>query len=194
MFIDWELFVSTFGLILVAELPDKTAFAALFLATCHNPFAVFIGAAAAFVIQSLVAVAFGGVMSLLPPSFIHLAAGILFLVFAVLMWYRGEPQDETPQSQCENKSIRFSKSIMSSFLVIFAAEWGDLTQLATATLEAKYSSPLTIFTAATLALWAVTAVGVIVGCQAKKIIQPKLFQRVAATAFAIVGLTLLIKH
>ncbi len=194
MLIDWELFVSTFGLIFVAELPDKTAFAALFLATCHHPFAVFIGAAAAFVIQSLVAVAFGSVLSLLPPSFVHLAAGVLFLVFAVLMWRRPEPKDDITQSQCQGKSVRFSKSIVSSFMVIFAAEWGDLTQLATATLEAKYSSGLTIFTAATLALWAVAAIGVIVGCQAKKVIKPRLFQRVAATAFAIVGLMLMIKH
>lgn len=194
MLIDGELFVSTFGLIFVAELPDKTAFAALFLATCHNPLAVFVGAAAAFVIQSLVAVIFGSVLSILPPAFVHIGAGILFLVFAVLMWRRQSPKDDTPQSQCEKRSVRFSKSMVSSFLVIFAAEWGDLTQLATATLEAKYSSPVTIFTASTLALWAVTAIGVIVGCQAKKVIQPKLFQRVAATAFAIVGLMLLIKH
>lgn len=194
MLINWELFISTFGLIFVAELPDKTAFAALFLATCHNPLAVFIGAAGAFVIQSLVAVAFGGVMSLLPPALIHLAAGVLFLVFAVLMWRRQDPEDDIPQSQCEGRSIRFSKSVVAAFLTIFIAEWGDLTQLATATLAAKYSSPITIFTSATLALWAVTALGVIVGCQAKKVIQPKLFQRVAATAFAIVGLTLLLKH
>jgi len=194
MLIDWGLFVSTFGLIFVAELPDKTAFAALFLATCHNPFAVFVGAAAAFVIQSLVAVAFGGVMSLLPPSLVHLAAGVLFLVFAVLMWRRQDPKGDIPQSQCAERSLRFSKSLVAAFLTIFIAEWGDLTQLATATLAAKYSSPITIFTAATLALWAVTAVGVIVGCQAKKVIQPKLFQRVAATAFAIVGIVLLIEH
>ena len=194
MLINWELFVSTFGLIFVAELPDKTAFAALFLATCHNPLAVFVGAAAAFVIQSLVAVAFGSVLSLLPSSFVHISAGILFLIFAVLMWRR-QVKDDAPQSQCSGKkSVRFSKSIVSSFLVIFAAEWGDLTQLATATLAAKYSSPITIFTSATLALWAVTALGVIVGCYAKKVIQPKLFQRVAGTAFALVGLTLLIQH
>jgi putative Ca2+/H+ antiporter (TMEM165/GDT1 family) len=193
MLIEWELFVSTFGLIFVAELPDKTAFAALFLATCNHPLAVFIGAAAAFVIQSLVAVACGGLLSLLAPKLVHFAAGILFLVFAFLMWRRQEPSNDVPQSQCEPKPISFSKAVVSSFLVVFAAEWGDLTQLATATLEAKYSSPLTIFAASTLALWAVTAIAVIVGCQAKKVIQPKLFQRVAATAFSIVGLMLIIK-
>jgi putative Ca2+/H+ antiporter (TMEM165/GDT1 family) len=194
MLLDWQLFVSTFGLIFVAEIPDKTAFAALFLATCNNPLAVFIGAAGAFVIQSLVAVISGDIISRLAPSLVHLAAGVLFLIFAVAMWRKQELQNDIPQSQCEGKPVRFSQTVVSSFLVIFAAEWGDLTQLATATLAAKYSSPFTIFIAATLALWAVTGVGVIVGYQAKKVIDPKLFQRVAATAFALVGLTLLIKH
>ena len=96
MLIDRQLFVSTFGLICVAELPDKTTFAALFLATCHNPFAVFIGAAAAFVIQSLVAVAFSSVISLLPSAFVHFVAGILFLLFAVLMWRRQDPENDIP--------------------------------------------------------------------------------------------------
>ncbi len=190
-----DLFVSTFALIFVAEVPDKTAFAALFLATCHNPFAVFLGAAAAFVIQSLVAVAFGSLLSLLPHEFVQMAAGILFLVFAVMMWRRQEPVAEEVDCNPKGKALRFSKSMASAFMTIFVAEWGDLTQLATATLAAKYHDALlTIFTSATLALWAVTAIGVIVGCQAKKFIQPKLFQRVAATAFAVVGVMLLIKH
>lgn len=190
-----NLFISTFALIFVAELPDKTAFAALFLATCHHPVAVFLGAAAAFVIQSFVAVAFGSLLSLLPPQFVHLAAGILFLVFAVMMWRREEPLcDREVECDSKGKASRFSKSVASAFMTIFIAEWGDLTQLATATIAAKYHAPITIFTSSTLALWLVTAIGVIVGCQAKKLIQPKLLQRTAASAFAVVGMVLLIKH
>ncbi|MBP5971948.1 TMEM165/GDT1 family protein [Brasilonema sp. CT11] len=188
-----SLFVSTFALIFVAELPDKTAFAALFLATSHNPFAVFLGAAAAFVIQSVVAVACGSLLSLLPPQFVHITAGILFLVFAVMMWCRKDSQTEKPQSEPKGKTIQFYKSVAAAFMTIFIAEWGDLTQLATATLVAKYQSPLTIFTSATLALWAVAAIGVIVGSQLKHRIQPQLLQRVAASAFAVVGISMLIR-
>lgn len=190
-----NLFLSTFALIFVAELPDKTAFAALFLATCHHPLAVFLGAAGAFVIQSFVAVAFGSLLNLLPPQIVHVAAGILFLVFAVMMWRRKE-QDCSEEIECDpkGKAGRFSKSVGSAFMTVFIAEWGDLTQLATATLEAKYHAPITIFTSSTLALWLVTAIGVIVGCQAKKLIQPKLLQRTAASAFAVVGIFLLVKH
>ena len=189
-----SLFVSTFALIFVAELPDKTAFAALYLATRHNPFAVFLGAGAAFVIQSLVAVAFGSAISLLPSQLVHLSAGVLFLVFAFFMWRKQDSDEETLDCNPNGKATRFSKSVASAFMTIFIAEWGDLTQLATATLAAKSQAPLTIFISSTLALWAVTAIGVLVGCQAKHLIQPKLLQRVAASAFAVVGSGLLIKQ
>ncbi len=188
-----NLFISTFALIFVAELPDKTAFAALFLATCHNPFAVFIGASLAFVIQSFVAVAFGSMLSLLPPQLVHILSGILFLVFAVMMWQRQQPEESDVDSCLENKAAKFSKSLTTAFMTIFIAEWGDLTQLATATLAAKYHAPVIIFTSATFALWTVAAIGVIIGSRAKNLINPILLQKTAASAFAVVGVGLLIK-
>ena len=189
-----NLFLSTFALIFVAELPDKTAFATLFMATCHHPLAVFLGASAAFVIQSFVAVSFGSLLSLLPSVYVHVCAGLLFLMFAVMMWRREEPCSDEVNCDSKGKITYFSKSVASAFMTIFIAEWGDLTQLATATLAAKYHEPITIFTSSTLALWLVTAIGVIVGSQVKHLIQPKLLQRTAATAFAVVGMVVLLKQ
>jgi len=188
-----NLFFSTFALIFIAELPDKTAFAALFLATCHNPFAVFLGAAAAFVIQSFVAVAFGSLLSLFPPQIVHITAGLLFLVFAVMMWRRKQADGEEIDCGPQGKAEQFSKSVTTAFMTIFIAEWGDLTQLATATLAAKYNAPFTIFTSSTLALWAVTAIGVMIGSRVKNMINPQLLQRAAAGAFGVVGMGLLLK-
>lgn len=85
----------------------------------------------------------------------------------------------------------FWKAVTLSFGVIFIAEWGDLTQLATATFVAKFHAPLTIFAAAVAALWAVTACTVGVGFYAKKIIPQQIFQKIAAVAFALVGAILL---
>lgn len=187
---DFQLFVSTFGLIFVAELPDKTAFATLLLATRKHPFAVFIGVAAAFLVQSLVAVTFGSVLGLLPEAWVKIAAAILFFVFAVSMWFRKETE-EGEAAIAEKRGESFAKTVATSFMVIFIAEWGDLTQLATVALEAKYKNPVTIFTAATLSLWSVTAIAILIGHRLKKMIQPILLQKVAAVAFAIVGLILL---
>jgi Ca2+/H+ antiporter, TMEM165/GDT1 family len=185
---DWALFFSTFTLIFLAELPDKTAVAIVILASRHHPFAVFTGVALAFVVQNIVAVLFGSVFSLLPSHIVHMGSGLLFLIFAFLMWFKHEEKEEESKPQTQGD---FWKIGWTSFVVIFIAEWGDLTQLASATLVAKTHNPLTIFIAATLALWSTTALGVWVGHHAKKAISPPLLQKVAAVAFGIVGILLL---
>jgi Ca2+/H+ antiporter, TMEM165/GDT1 family len=183
---DLTLFLSTFALIFIAELPDKTAIAALVLATRNNPWAVFIGSCLAFLIQSMVAVLFGSLFGLLPPHIIHIGSGLLFLVFAVMMWTRKQEEKEGAQ-----KKLSFGKVVWTSFIVIFIAEWGDLTQLASATLVAKTHQIFTIFLASTLSLWTATAAAILIGHHAKKFINPRLLQTLAAAAFAVVGILLL---
>jgi putative Ca2+/H+ antiporter (TMEM165/GDT1 family) len=186
---DWKLFTSTFALIFISELPDKTAFASVLMATRNKPLPVFIGAAAAFVVQSAVAVTFGSILTLLPAKWVHIGAALMFFVLAFSMWRREEPNEQAGDSKPAGS--RFFATVSSAFVLIFIAEWGDLTQLATAALAAKYAAPFTIFISATLALWMVTAIGVIVGHGAKRTIQPKVLQRVAAVAFVVVGMVLL---
>jgi len=187
---DWKLFASTFALIFVSELPDKTAFATLLMATRNRPLPVFCGAAGAFVIQSFVAVAFGSLLTLLPRKPIQIGAGALFVVLAIVMWRREESAEELNPGSDGQK--RFLKTMTSAFVVIFVAEWGDLTQLATAAMAARYAAPLTIFVSATLALWAVTGIGVVVGHSVRDKIEPKLLQRAAALMFVAVGIWLLL--
>jgi putative Ca2+/H+ antiporter (TMEM165/GDT1 family) len=188
--VHWQLFASTFALIFISELPDKTAFATVLLASRTQPLAVFCGAAGAFVVQSLVAVTFGRLLSALPERFVHIGAGIVFLVLAVVMWRRKEASNHGGAGTARDG---FMKGIASAFTVIFIAEWGDLTQLATATLAAKYGAPVTIFVSATLALWAVTGLGVVIGHFAKRAIQPHFLQRLASVTFAVVGIVLLVR-
>ena len=185
----WALFFSVFGVIFVAELPDKTALAALVLATRHRPLPVLIGAAAALTIQSLVAVAAGQLVSLLPPRPVHVLAGCLFLVSAALMWRRNEGTAQNAREKDGQAS--FSRSAWVVFAVVFIAEWGDLTQLATAALAARYPSPYIVFGGATLALWAVSGLAVLVGHRAGKLLDPHLTKRLAAVLFALIGSALL---
>src|ERR1700733_3296705 len=98
----WALFFSVFGVIFVAELPDKTAFAALVLATRHRPLPVLLGAALALTIQSLVAVAAGQLVSLLPERPVHIFAGCLFLVSAAFMGFRsGEAEEKRKDTDAD---------------------------------------------------------------------------------------------
>jgi Ca2+/H+ antiporter, TMEM165/GDT1 family len=190
--IDLRLLASTFALVFVAELPDKTALATVLLAVRYQPFAVFAGVAGAFMVQSVVAVTFGSAIGLFPRDAVRIIAGALFLVFAVLMWFRRRPTQEALDENGD--AVRaFWRTAWASFVVIFLAEWGDLTQLATAALAAKYRSPLTIFTAATLALWVVSAIAISIGYRAKRMVDEQVLQRIAAFAFGLVGTFLLVR-
>jgi len=193
MAFDWRIFSTVFGVIFVAELPDKTALAALLLATRYKALPVFLGAALALIIQSVVAVAAGGLLSLLPARPVHVGAGVVLLVSAVVMWRRKkEEATEIGAIEVEKSKPTFIRAFISTFTLIFIAEWGDLTQLGTAALAARYRSPLTVFSAATLALWCVAALAILVGNRAGALMNPDVTKRVAAVVFLLLGVALII--
>lgn len=190
--LDWKLFFSTFGLIFIAELPDKTALATLLMATQSRPLPLFMGVAAAFLIQNIVAITLGTVFGKLPASWIHVASGILFLIFAWMALRRPTEAEENALVQETREDSKtghreFISTAWKAFVVIFIAEWGDLTQLATASLTARYNAPVTLFLASTLSLWSVTALVIVVGNKLGKALQPKLLNWAAAAAFSLVG-------
>ena len=186
------IIVSTFGLIFIAELPDKTALAALILASQYRPRDVILGASAAFLVQTIVAVIAGSLLSYLPVEPIRIASGIGFLVFAVLAFRRKEVEEE----ETERKDITARGSTrpiwLVSFLVIFAAEWGDLTQLATAALVARGGPPLSIGIGAVLALWAVTVLAAFSGQQLGKYLKPRFLNIGSGILFAAIGAYIII--
>ena len=188
-----QLFLYVFGVIFVAELPDKTALAALVLATHLEPIPVFLGSALALTVQSVVAVAAGSVLSLLPIRIVHLGSGVLFLASAVFMWRR-QPDGAAAHweiDQGSSKRPNFRRALWIVFVVVFVAEWGDLTQLGTAALAAHYRDPLTVFLGAMCALWAVAALAVLAGNRAGRLIDPERTKKIAAVVFALVGVLLI---
>lgn len=185
----WPLFLSVLGVVFVAELPDKTALAALVLATRHRPLTVLLGSGIALTLQSLVAVGAGQLVSLLPPRPVHVFTGGLFLVSALVMWFR--KADANAGGKDAGPEASFWRSTWLVFAVVFVAEWGDLTQLATAAMAARYHSPYVVFAGATSALWAVAGLATFVGHRAGRLLDPRLTKRIAAVIFAAVGAALL---
>ena len=135
-------------------------------------------------VQSIVAVTAGSLLTALPPALVHRVAGVVFLVFAWSMWRRVRDDEEESLGSGDGSLLQ---SATGAFMVIFVAEWGDLTQLATATLVARYQQTLIIFVAATLALWAVTGLSVLIGSHLRNAVHPQTFQRIAAVLFATIG-------
>ncbi|MGO9066201.1 MAG: TMEM165/GDT1 family protein [Myxococcaceae bacterium] len=188
---DLGVFSTVFTVIFLAELPDKTALSTLVLATRYKPLPVFVGAGMALTLQSAVAVTAGGLLSLLPARPVHIGAGVLFLLSSLFMWRRRSPEaDEAERLPVRQRTSGFLPALTSTFGVVFIAEWGDLTQLGTAALAARYRSPGVVFCSATLALWAVAGVAVLIGNRAGALMDPNLTKRIAAAAFFVIGIAL----
>jgi putative Ca2+/H+ antiporter (TMEM165/GDT1 family) len=171
--------------VLPAELPDKTVLACVILSSRYRPWYVFAGAAAAFTAQVALAVAAGGVLSLLPHRVVEALAAAAFLAGAVLLWRHGsgdDKDDEDDEDDIGRDGLRngFWPVAATSFAVVFLAEFGDLTQFLTVSLAARYHDPLAVGIGATLALWVAAGAAVLVGWRLLKIIPVKWLTRVAA--------------
>lgn len=171
--------VTSFLIILPAELPDKTVLACLVLGSRYRPAFVFAGAALAFAVQAALAVTAGGLMGLLPHRLVQVVVSVLFLAGAVLLWrHRRAESDEYVEAN-EARS-GFLPVAATSFVVVFVAEFGDLTQLLTANLAAKYHDPVAVGAGSTLALWVAAGVAIIGGRSLLKIIPVTWLTRAAA--------------
>ena len=153
---------TVFGLIFIGELPDKTMFASLLLAARGRSGLVWLGAALAFLAHVAIAVTIGGVvLTLLPHRLVLVIVALLFGVGAV-MSFRADDGDADGMDAAHYRP-RGARTVGTAFAVIFIAEWGDLTQILTANLAARYNDAIGVGIAATLALWAVAAVAMAAG-------------------------------
>ena len=159
--------VQAFVTIFPAELPDKTMIATILLVTRYRrPGWVWLGAVSAFTLHVLVAVAAGSAISLLPDTPVKLVVTALFAVGAVLLLRAARShRDEQVDADAPLVLTTIHGTVFGSFVLILLAEWGDLTQLATASLAAKSGDPVSTGAGALLALAAVAAIAVAFGRQ-----------------------------
>jgi len=170
MGLDFSTIAIVFATIFVVELPDKTFIATLVMATRFRPLLVWIGVVAAFFVQTLVAVAIGGVLSQLPKRPIEIFAALMFLIGGVLL-LRGagkadEEEAETEEEFGEKASAGQRagwKVVTFCFTILFLAEWGDLSQILTASMVLRFDEPVSVFLGAFLALAAVSGLAAVLG-------------------------------
>lgn len=148
-----------FALVFVAELPDKTMIATLIMGSRYRPLLVWIGATVAFAIHAGLAVAVGQLLQLLPHRWIEAVTAGLFAGGAAYLLFVPEKVQEEEGEKEADTTHRGAKTIGAAFLVIFVGEFGDLTQILTANLAAKYHAPVQVFVGAFVALASVAALG-----------------------------------
>ena len=173
--IDLAIVATTFALIFPAELPDKTFIATLVLATRFRHLWVWLGVIAAFAVQVAIAVTAGGLLALLPSRLVLGITFALFAVGAVVMikgglTSRAAEQEAEADEEAEIAERAASENVTSpwrvfavSFVILFTAEWGDLSQLLTAGLAARTGEPVSVFIGSWSALLVVSGIAVLVG-------------------------------
>jgi putative Ca2+/H+ antiporter (TMEM165/GDT1 family) len=195
--VDPVVVVTAFVTVFVAELPDKTMVASMILSSRYrHPFAVWVGASGAFVVQASIAVAAGGLLNLVPDRFVSFATAVLFAVGAVLLWRESssvedeehEVADELDREAADDPPSPGALSpravALRSFAVVFVAEFGDLTQLATASLAARTGQPFAVLLGAAVALCAVAGIAGVAGRAVLRVLPVVWVRRIAALVFA----------
>ncbi|MFH7595371.1 TMEM165/GDT1 family protein [Streptomyces racemochromogenes] len=170
-----------FGVVFLAELPDKTALAGLMLGTRYRASYVFAGVAAAFAVHVALAIAAGSVLTLLPHRLVQAVVGLLFLAGAAMLLLKKGDEEEEVKPPADQS---FWKVSGAGFMLILVAEFGDLTQIMTANLAARYDNPLSVGLGAVLALWAVAGIGILGGRTLMKYVPLRLITKVAACVMA----------
>ena len=186
---DFAVVFAVFPIIFIGELPDKTMFASLVMSTRGRPVLVWVGAASAFVVHVVIAVTIGvALFHLLPHQVLDAVVAGMFLVGAALALREAikEKKEHQEEELVEREVASHRRVAVTAFLVIFLAEWGDLTQILTANLAAHYHDPLSVGVGAVLALWAVAGLAVIGGRSLLRFIN--LFTIRIVTAVVLVAL------
>jgi len=153
----------TFGVVFLAELPDKTMIASILLASRHRPLPVWVGSASAMVVNSAVAVAAGRLLALAPARVVDAVVAVILAATAVYLLVGREAAQEREGAQYAGRLRSDRRVALSAFAIVVLAELGDVTQLLTANLAAHYRDPWSVFVGATAALVSVTSIGVFTG-------------------------------
>lgn len=150
--------VSTFTLIALAEIGDKSQLVCMTLAARHRHWPILLGAAVAFSMLNALAVLFGAAVATWVPE--PVMAGIVAVLFAFfgIQSLLSEADDESEQVEEKPGHGIF----VTTLLLLLVAEFGDKTQIAVAGLGGSLA-PMAVWVGATLALVMVSALGVWAG-------------------------------
>jgi putative Ca2+/H+ antiporter (TMEM165/GDT1 family) len=175
----------SFIFVFLAALPGRTTFILIFLAASMRPWCIIAGSIPAFALQCALGVIAGGYLRQLPHIYVQVAAGALFLYFAVKFWREARHPEEM-----EDHS---EKSIPSIFVLFLLAELGDVSQLAIASRASQTESVWSVFFGSFLAMSVIVLLAVFAGRILHKAFKPATLQRLAAGLFLLLGAYLLLE-
>ncbi|MDI2129076.1 TMEM165/GDT1 family protein [Yinghuangia seranimata] len=187
---------TAFVVIFLAELPDKTMLASLMLGTRLRPLWVWIGVSLAFMLHVVIAVTAGGLLKLAPDAVVKSIVAAMFAIGAAVLLFGKDEDEDDEEAEVARAAKRgamgFGATVATSFGLIFLSEWGDITQIGTANLAAKYD-PLSVAIGAGLALITVSALGIAAGRTLLKYVPMRLVKRAAGVVMALLAVITLVE-
>jgi putative Ca2+/H+ antiporter (TMEM165/GDT1 family) len=181
-----SLFVST-GVVALAEIGDKTQLLAFLLAArFKKPVPIILGILLATLFNHGLAGALGAwITHTVSPEVLRWVLGVSFIGMAV--WTLIPDKIEEEESEIAQRFGVFGATLITFFL----AEMGDNTQIATVAMSAHYADPLWVVAGTTLGMLIADVPAVFVGDKLADKIPMRLVHGVAATMFAILGVSTL---
>lgn len=182
---NFAIAAAVYPVIFIGELPDKTMFASLLLASRGRGWAVWLGAAGGFLVHVVIATTVGvGLFALLPSRVVDAAVAVMFLGGAV---YAFAEAGRDASGLVAREAATHRRTVTTAFVVIFVAEWGDLTQLLTANLAARYHSALSVGLGSLLALWSVAGLAVLGGQGLLRAVPVAVLRRITGAVLLVLG-------
>lgn len=177
-----QVILSSFFLIFIAEMGDKTQLMAMAFTTRFKPLQVFSAISTAIILNNLIAVIAGSLIAgIFPISIIKIVSFILFILFGLWTIYDGNSQEEK----------KTEKTIINPFFTIaiffFLSEFGDKTQIAAMTL-AMNQNPLYVFIGACAGMIAANLIGIFIGVFVSKNLPSHIIKWISAIIFIAIGL------
>lgn len=184
-----EAFALSFGVILLAELGDKSQLMTIAFAARYPWWIVLAGISAATLLITGISVALGSAVALvLPAGVLPLVAGIAFLVFAA--WtLRGDGDEDVAE---ERPPVSPARALLGIGAAFFVAELGDKTMLATLTIAAT-AEPIGTWLGASAGMITANLLAILVGAVLGAKLPERTIRVLAAAAFAVFGVVLILE-
>lgn len=189
MILDPLAITTAFGLIFLAELPDKTMFTSLAMGARMDPLFVWLGTSTAFLLHVAVAVGAGSLLSLIPGLAVKLVSAALFALGACMLLRGGGGNGGR---EADTPLIGFWPVYTTAFMAVFISEWGDLSQITTANLAAT-NGWLSVATGSAAALMTVSALALLVGKFIASRVPLKTVQRIGGACIAALAVWTLVE-
>ncbi len=169
--------------IMLAEFGDKTMLAVLLLASkTKRPMMLWTGVMLAFILVDGAAVILGAAAPhFIPVSIVKIISGLFFIAGGILILLAKHEEEHV-------KKVKFENPLILGFVMIFTAEWGDKTQIASGLFAARF--PVwPVFAGMICALGVLSALSIFAGHWLSTKVSGAKLRKIAAVIFIVMGIS-----